>query len=60
MPDRRLDAAASLRGRRFAVVRHDVSFFVEMKLALTAEAVSQRTLQFQEAHSERTILVRVF
>ena len=43
-PDRRLDGAASQRVHRFVVGTHLVSSSVEMKVVLTQEAESQRTV----------------
>src|SRR3989442_6148865 len=45
LPDRRFNAAASQRVRGFVVGSHLVSSFVEMKLALSQEEESQRTVQ---------------
>jgi len=44
LPDRRFDVAASQRVRGFVVGSHLVSSFVEMKLALSQEEESQRTV----------------
>ena len=44
LPDRRSDVAASQRVRGFIVGSHLVSSFVEMKLALSQEEESQRTV----------------
>jgi hypothetical protein len=44
LPDGRFDVAASQRVRGFVVGSHLVSSFVEMKLALSQEEESQRTV----------------
>ena len=44
LPDGRFDVAASQRIRGFVVRSHLVSSFVEMKLALSQEEESQRTV----------------
>ena len=44
LPDRRFDVSASQRVRGFVVGSHLVSSFVEMKLALSQEEESQRTV----------------
>ena len=44
LPDRRFDVAASQPVRGFVVGSHLVSSFVEIKLALSQEEESQRTV----------------